>query len=371
MRLSRWMDFDPVTWLIVVLLLAIGLTTIYSTTVDARGGRYVYRQLLAIGLGLLASAAFGLISYEKWLAWAPTLYVGSMALLIGTLIFGHAVSGSKSWLVAGPFRLQPSEIAKLAVILMWARIYGGRHAERLRTHRFSLRDLLSTSAVAALPIGLILLQPDFGTALTFLFPLAVLWFFLRMPWRYWLVLGWVGLMAMPVGWSMLKPYQKARVLTFLKSEAIDPRGAGYQVLQSKIALGAGGFWGKGFRQGSQAQLGFVPERHTDFVLASFGEEWGFVGIVLIFLLYMGLLARWFTLAGRTPDPAGQMLIALVLAFWIFHFGINAGMVIGWFPVTGLPLPLVSYGGSFLLFCLSSVGLVLNVYWRRHEVAARL
>jgi len=371
MRFSRWMDFDPVTWLIVVLLLAIGLATIYSATVDTRGTRYVYRQLLAIGLGLLAGAAFGLISYEKWLSWAPTLYAASIALLVGTLAFGHAVSGSKSWIGIGSFRLQSSEMAKLAVVLMWARIYGGRHAERLRTSPFRLRDLGVTSAIAALPVGLILLQPDFGTALTFFFPLAVLWFLLRMPLRYWLVLGLAALMAVPIGWSLLKPYQKARVLTFLKSEAIDPQGSGYQVLQSKIALGSGGFWGKGFRQGSQAQLGFVPARHTDFILASLGEEWGFIGIVLVFLLFMALFARWFTLAGRTPDPAGQLIIALVLAFWVFHFGVNAGMAIGWFPVTGLPLPLVSYGGSFLLFCLSSVGLVLNVYWRRHEVLSRL
>ena len=365
----RWIDFDPWTPIIVLVLLCIGLTAIYSATYSSRGLSYVKRQLLAVALGLIILAAVMLSNYEWWLTHAHHLYFLAMVLLGLTLVLGRAVSGSRSWLIFGPFHFQTAEAAKLAAALMWARVIGGRPPQRLRTFRFS--DFVLTTFIAAVPMSLIMLQPDVGTAMTFLFPLGVLWILLRMPFRYWLTLAMIFVIALPVGWINLKPYQKERIRVFLGAEKTDPHGPGYQVWQSKIALGSGGLLGKGFQKGSQTQLGFVPERHTDFVLTTLGEEWGFLGVSAVLFLYLFLFLRWYDMALQTYDPSGQVLMVTLAAFWFCHVVVNAGMVIGWTPVTGLPLPLVSYGGSFVIFCLASVGFILNVYWIRRLIQMKL
>ena len=365
----RWFDFDFWTPVMMFFLLVIGLVAIYSATVQSRGLIYFHKQMLWILLGIGVFLLTLFINYERWLIVAPYIYSFAVVALVLTLVFGRRIAGSRSWFVIGPFHLQTAEMAKIAVALMWSRIIGGRPIRRLTQFRPS--DLFLTGGIAAVPMGLILLQPDFGTALTFILPLIFVWILMRMPLRYWVLLALSILILIPFGWRHLKPYQQARILVFMQRDNPDARGPGYQVYQSRIALGSGGLLGKGFQRGSQTQLGFVPERHTDFVLTTIGEEWGFVGIAVILLLFILLFYRWFDLALQTPDPSGQMLIITLSAFWIFHVLINAGMVIGWAPVTGLPLPLISYGGSFLMFCMGSAGMILNVYWVRNIIQMKL
>ncbi len=365
----RWVDFDGWSIILAGLLILGGLLAILSATIQSRELYYFRRQLMWVGIGFIVFLLFLIVSYEKWLRWSIFFYIMSVGLLIATLFFGARISGSKSWLVFGPIHIQSSEFAKLAVSLFLARIIGDRSPDQFRKFRFS--DFLLVTCITGLPAGLILLQPDFGSALTFIAPCLVLWFLLRMPLKIWLSLFLLIALLFPLGWRHLKPYQRARIAVFLQKEGTNVRGPAYQVYQSKIALGSGGFWGKGFQKGSQTQLGFVPERHTDFIMTTIGEEWGFLGVFLVLVFFLLLFHRWTVIAEKTPDPAGKILVLIILSFWAFHFFINVGMVIGWAPVTGLPLPLVSYGGSFMLFCLSSLALVMNVYWFRHIMALRL
>ena len=226
-----------------------------------------------------------------------------------------------------------------------------------------LPDLLKAGALTAVPLGLILLQPDLGTALV-LVPVAVVGAYLAgIQWKHAAVVVLAGVMMLPIGWHFLKPYQKERVTTFLRPED-DPRKSGYQILQSKIAVGSGGFWGKGLGHGSQNQLGFVPVRYSDFILAALAEETGFAGVFVALLLYTALLLRLIQNAQRAKDRAGMFLVMGVAAILSFHVLVNVAMVIGFMPVTGIPLPLMSYGGSATLFVFLALGLVMNVRLRR-------
>lgn len=365
----RFMDLDKWTPVIIFLLIIIGCLAIYSATFQSKGHFYIKRQIIGICVGLIAFLITLIVNYERWLALAPYIYGFSIFILILTLFIGKRISGSKSWLVFGPLQFQSAELAKIAVALMWSRVIGGRPPERLM--QFRLSDFFLSSGLAFVPMVLILMQPDFGTALTFIFPLIIVWMLMRMPLRYWVVVACLIIIVAPVGWRILKPYQKARLMVFLQDEPVDTRGPGYQVYQSKIALGSGGLFGKGFKQGSQTQLGFVPERHTDFVMTTLGEEWGFIGVAVVLFLFILLYYRWFDMALEVTDTSGQMLIATLSGFWIFHTLINTGMVIGWAPVTGLPIPLISYGGSFMLFCMASAGMIMNVYWVRNLIQMKL
>jgi rod shape determining protein RodA len=239
-----------------------------------------------------------------------------------------------------------------------------RFLSEVRTDRLALADLAKIAALVGVPLALILLQPDLGTALT-LIPITLAGAFLAgIKWKHALVLVVLAGLSIPVAWHfVLKPYQKARLTTFLQPEK-DPQGSGYQILQSEIAVGSGGLWGKGLGRGSQNQLGFVPVRYSDFILAALGEELGFAGVFLTLLLYAGLLSRLILNARQAKDRAGMYLVGGVAAILAFHIFVNAAMVIGWMPVTGIPLPLVSYGGSATLFVFMALGLVMSVRLRR-------
>ncbi len=298
------------------------------------------------------------LSHRSWIR-RPILYLIAIIALIAVLALGHARFGAKRWLpILGGF-LQVSELVKLIIIIVLARFFS-----EVRTEQLSLADLIKAAAVVGLPLGLIMLQPDLGTALVLCAAGgrgSVSWRACNgnMPWRFW---RW------PRSWCrwaiiFLKPYQKERVTTFLRPED-DPRGAGYQILQSKIAVGSGGFWGKGLGNGSQNQLGFVPVRYSDFILAALAEELGFAGVFVALLLYMFLLLRLVQNAQRAHDRAGMFLVMGVAAVLGFHVLVNVAMVIGFMPVTGIPLPLMSYGGSATLFVFLALGLVMNVRIRR-------
>ncbi len=351
-------DYD---WWLVALAFAIcgmGLLEIYSATHNSHLAGMQWRQFWWILLGVGCMLVLSRINYHAILDQAPVLYMIGVAALVAVLAVGHTRFGAKRWIpILGAF-LQVSELVKLIIIVVLARFFS-----EVRTDRLALGDLAKAGVLTAVPLGLILLQPDLGTAMV-LVPVAVVGAFLAgIRWKHAVVVIALSAMMLPVGWHFLKPYQRERVTTFLRPEE-DPKGAGYQILQSKIAVGSGGFWGKGIGKGSQNQGGFVPVRYSDFILAALAEELGFAGVLVTLLLYMALLLRLVQNAQRANDLAGMFVVMGVAAILGFHVLVNVAMVIGYMPVTGIPLPLMSYGGSATLFVFMSLGLVMNVRIRR-------
>lgn len=347
-------------WLVAIVLAISGLSIleIRSATHGSHLAGMHWKQVWWICLGLICMLVLSRVDYHKILDQAPLLYLVGISALALVLLAGHTRFGAKRWIpVLGAF-LQVSELVKLVIIVVLARFFSD-----VRTDQLALSDLVKAAVLTGLPLGLIILQPDLGTALV-LVPLAVIGAFLAgIQWKHAAVVIVLGTMMLPIGWHFLKPYQKERVTSFLRPEE-DPRGAGYQILQSKIAVGAGGFWGKGLGKDNQNQGGFVPVRYSDFILAALAEELGFAGVFVALMLYMALLLRLVQNAQRANDRAGMFVIMGVAAVLGFHVLVNAAMVIGYMPVTGIPLPLMSYGGSATLFVYLSLGLVMNVRIRR-------
>ncbi len=351
-------DYDWWLLAIVFAICALGVLQIHSATQRSHLAGMHWRQVWWILLGVACMLVLSRIDYHAILDQAPLLYMVGLVALAAVLAVGHTRFGAKRWIpILGQF-LQVSELVKLIIIVVLARFFS-----EVRTDRLALGDLAKAALLTGLPLGLILLQPDLGTALV-LVPVAVVGAFLAgIQWKHAVAVIALGAMMLPVGWHFLKPYQKERVTTFLRPEE-DPRGSGYQLLQSKIAVGSGGVWGKGIGKGSQNQGGFVPVRYSDFILAALAEELGFAGVFVALLLYMALLLRLVQNAQRANDRAGMYLVMGVAAILGFHVLVNVAMVIGYMPVTGIPLPLMSYGGSATLFVFMSLGLVMNVRIRR-------
>ncbi|HEY6903260.1 MAG TPA: rod shape-determining protein RodA [Candidatus Acidoferrales bacterium] len=355
-------DFDWILLAIVGAISGLGVLEIYSSTHASAMAGMQWKQLMWIGIGILGMFLISRIDYHTLMDQAPALYLVGVAGLLVVLVLGFSRLGAKRWIsLGGLVNLQVSEIMKLIIIIVLARYFAEVHTDRL-----TLTDLAKISALTLIPVVLILKQPDLGTALV-LVPVAVVGaFFAGIEWKH----AAVGLLVLafliPLGWNMrrhLKPYQQQRIQTFLHPEQ-DQRGAGYQILQSEIAVGSGGFWGKGFSKGSQNQLGFVPVRYSDFILAALAEEQGFIGVCVVLLLYLGLILRLVDNAQKAKDRAGMYVVMGVTAILGFHVLVNASMVIGYVPVTGIPLPLMSYGGSATAFVFLALGLVMNVRMRR-------
>ncbi|MGH9713537.1 MAG: rod shape-determining protein RodA [Candidatus Acidiferrales bacterium] len=358
----RVQDFDWPLLSIVAAITGIGVLEIYSSTHASGMAGIQWKQLMWIGLGIIGMFLISRIDYHTLLDQAPVLYMIGIATLLIVLAIGHSRFGAKRWVsLGGGPNLQVSELMKLIIIIVLARFFS-----EVRTDRMSLIDLVKVAVITLVPVGLILKQPDLGTAMV-LVPVALVGAFLAgIEWKH--MAAGVVLIALliPIGWNMrhhLKPYQQQRIETFLHPEE-DQRGAGYQILQSEIAVGSGGFWGKGFGKGSQNQLGFVPVRYSDFILAALAEEMGFIGVCVVLLLYMGLILRLVDNAQKAKDKAGMFVVMGVTAILGFHVLVNASMVIGYVPVTGIPLPLMSYGGSATAFVFLALGLVMNVRMRR-------
>ena len=355
-------DFDWALLAIVFAICAMGMLEIYSSTHNSAMAGMHWRQAIWIGLGILGMLAISRLDYHLLLDQAPVLYLVGVVALLAVLAIGHSRFGARRWVsLGGGVNLQVSEIMKLVIIVVLARFFS-----EVRTDRLTLADLVRVAGITGLPVLLVLVQPDLGTAMV-LIPAAVIGAFLAgIEWKHAAVIAAVLALMIPVVWHMrhhLKPYQQQRIETFLHPED-SPRGAGYQILQSEIAVGSGGFWGKGFGKGSQNQLGFVPVRYSDFILAAMAEELGFVGVMVVLLLYLGLLLRLIDNAQKAKDRAGMFLVMGVAAILGFHVLVNAAMVIGYMPVTGIPLPFMSYGGSSTVFLFLALGLVMNVRMRR-------
>jgi len=355
---SQTRDFDWWLLLIVLSICALGILEIYSATHSSLLAGMHWRQMWWVGLGLAAMLLLSRIDYHTLLDQAPLLYLLGLGALVAVLLFGEVKFGARRWISIAGQTLQVSELVKLTIIIVLARFLS-----EVRTERLTLVDLAKVGVLVGIPLGLILIQPDLGTALVIV-PVAVVGVFLAgLEWKHAAAIVVLGTMMLPVGWFFLKPYQKERIEAFLKPGE-DPRGSGYQVMQSRIAVGSGGFWGKGIGQGSQNQLGFVPVRWADFILAAVAEEMGFFGVFVALMLYMALLLRLVQNAQMANDRAGMYLVMGVAAVLAFHVFVNVAMIIGYVPVTGIPLPLMSYGGSATLFVFMSLGLVLNVRMRR-------
>ncbi len=355
-------DFDWALLAIVFAICVMGMLEIYSSTHNSAMAGMHWRQAIWIGLGILSMLAISRLDYHLLLDQAPVLYLVGVVALLAVLAIGHSRFGARRWVsLGGGVNLQVSEIMKLVIIVVLARFFS-----EVRTDRLTLADLVRVAGITGLPVLLVLVQPDLGTAMV-LVPVAVIGAFLAgIQWKHAAVAAAILALMIPVGWHMrhhLKPYQQQRIETFLHPED-SPRGAGYQILQSEIAVGSGGFWGKGFGKGSQNQLGFVPVRYSDFILAALAEELGFVGVLVALLLYLGLLLRLIDNAQKAKDRAGMFLVMGVAAILGFHVLVNAAMVIGYMPVTGIPLPFMSYGGSSTVFLFLALGLVMNVRMRR-------
>lgn len=340
-------------------LMVIGLATVHSAsselTID-----YLPRQAAWIGIGLMLLLIAFSIDYQHLLAFAWPLYGLSIASLLLILAVGQEAGGARSWLGVGSFGGQPAEFAKLATALILARYLADANLERL-----SVSQTLGAVGLTLVPMLLIAAERDLGSAAMFV-PLAGgMLIVAGLSWRVVLVGLLIALIVGGLVWTFgMYDYQKQRVKTFLNPES-DPLGAGYQLKQSKIAVGSGGLLGRGYMQGTQSQLRFLPARHTDFVFAVLAEEWGFLGVALVLFLYAIYFLNGAEIAMRARDRAGVLLVVGLLSSFGFHVLYNTSMVVGLVPITGIPLPLLSYGGSFMVANLIAMGLILGVDFRRY------
>ncbi|HEY7096937.1 MAG TPA: rod shape-determining protein RodA [Terriglobales bacterium] len=358
--MSRYISYRDFDWLLlafVLLVCGLGVLEIRSATEHSKFAGVHVRQIYWIIGGVLAMFLVSLINYQALLDRVHWMYIAALASLISVLIFGQKYLGARRWIkMPGGMHFQPSEWVKLILILAVAKYFADLHQREL-----SWADFLKAGAIVGVPMLMVLGQPDLGTALTYI-PIALVALFLGgMRWRQAGAVLLVLALCMPLAWHHMKDYQKQRLVSFRDPDS-DPRGAGYHVNQSLIAVGSGGLWGSD--SGSQTHLAFLPEPHTDFIFAAFAEEHGFVGALGVLLLYFIVLMRLTQNAQTAPDRAGTFVVMGVVAVLSFHILVNVGMVVGFMPVTGIPLPLMSYGGSSVLFMFLALGIVMNVRMRR-------
>jgi rod shape determining protein RodA len=342
-----------------LVLTAIGIAMVVSTTAGTPRGDLGGKQILFAALGLVAAGILLAIDYRVLLQYSPGLYGFTLLVLVLLPIFGKRIAGAKSWLKMGGFQLQPSEFARISIALLLAWILENDDRALIRP-----RTIAAVCAAVAAPVVLVLLQPDLGLALTYLPFLAAALFFGGIPGRWWAILIVGGSLAIGGSWFFLKDYQKDRIRTFLDPN-LAARGAGYQVRQARIAIGSGGIFGKGWKRGTQSRLGFLPVRHTDFIFAALAEEWGFAGVAVFLALYGFLIARALALARDARDRGGSILVLLLIFNIAAQALVNVAMNVGVLPTTGITLPFVSYGGSSLVATWCMVGLMLSVAYRRY------
>ncbi len=354
--------FDWVLLLLVVLVAAIGIINLFSATSASANALPAYlKQVYWLGLGLFIALGMCAFDYRHLDYLGFLLYGLSILLLLIVLLLGKTSMGATRWISLGGFNLQPSEIMKIVIIITLARYFSARD----HFSAYSLTELGVPFLLLSLPVLLIVKQPDLGTAMLLIFIGGTITLFAGIRRLTLLCLGISGGAGVFGGWFLLHDYQKERIRTFLDPER-DPLGTGYHIIQSKIAVGSGGFFGRGFMHGTQSQLSFLPERHTDFAFSVFAEEWGFAGSLVLILLYLLIIIWGIYIARRAADKFGMLLALGVVAMLFWHIVVNLGMVIGLLPVVGVPLPLFSYGGTSMITTMIGVGLLLNVSMRRFK-----
>ena len=360
-RYVSFRDFDWVLLIFVLLICGLGVMEIRSATMHTKFAGSHLKQIYWVVAGVGMMFLMSLVNYQALLEQVHWFYIAAVASLMGVMVFGQKYLGARRWIkMPGGNHFQPSEWVKLILILAVAKYFAELHQREL-----AWSDFIKAGAIVGFPMLLVLAQPDLGTALTYM-PIAVMGVFLGgLQIRQTLVVALLAALAIGAVFftprvHLLKSYQKQRLTNFLEPDA-DPQGSGYQVEQSKIAVGSGGLWGG---KGSQTHGAFLPVPQTDFIFAAFAEEHGFVGALGVLLLYFIVLMRLTQNAQTAPDRAGTFVVMGVVAVLSFHILVNVGMVVGFMPVTGIPLPLMSYGGSSVLFMFLALGMVMNVRMRR-------
>ncbi len=349
-------------WPLLLALLALtgfGLLILYSAAGESWD--MMSRQLTRLAIAYLVMIAVAQIPPQTLLHWTPWVFVAGIVLLAAVLVFGDIGKGARRWLDLGLFRFQPSEMMKIVVPMMVAWYLSAKPMPPRPRHVFA------ALALTALPMGLIVVQPDLGTAL--LIGAAGIFVILLtgISWRYLAAFAVFAAAAAPLAWFyFMHDYQRQRVLTFLNPES-DPLGAGYHIIQSKIAIGSGGVWGKGWLNGTQSQLDFLPERSTDFIFSVFAEEFGLVGVIVLFVLYLLVILRGLYIASQAQDCFTRLLAgSITLTFFVYLF-VNVGMVSGLLPVVGIPLPLVSYGGTSMVTLMAGFGILMSIHTHRRLI----
>jgi len=349
-----------IDWLLLVAPIALTVFGCVGINSSAPDGSFVKKQIISLGIGLVMALAIMFTDYRKIvLNIAPFFYAAVLVLLVVVLVVGTKINGNQAWLRVAGFSLQPSEFAKAATILMLA-----RHLSNVRQTTLSIRDILIMAAIALPPIILVLAEHDTGTTLTFGAILGTFYFMGGMR-KLFLAIGAVAVVAGLVGvYPHLKGYQRERIDVIIHPEQADPKGFGYQTIQSVIAVGSGGVTGKGLGNGTQGKLGFLPFAWTDFIAAVIAEETGLAGILLMLVLYLLLIWRFIAVAKASRESAGSLLVMGFVGLITFHILCNLGMVVAIMPIMGIPLPLMSYGGTAVMAMFIGVGLALSVRMRR-------
>lgn len=360
-RLSEIKHIDYLLLIAMLMLLVSGWFILYSASYEehiATGIDYTEKQFVWMGIALIVFFFMLFIDYHFLLNISFIIYGIVILLLILVLALGEKRFGARRWIGIGGFTLQPSELAKLAVVMAAAR-YLVWDIENRRT----LRYIILCGIVLLVPLILIFKQPDLGTTLVFIPAVSVMLFIAGIRWRYISAGGILAAAGAPFVWTLLKGYQKKRIFSFLNPES-DPLGSGYSIIQSKIAIGSGGILGRGWLSGTQNRLNFIPERHTDFIFSVVGEEWGFLGAMVIITLFFIIIASGFNIARKASDTSGRLLAVGIITIFSIQASVNIGMTIGLVPVTGITLPFISYGGTSLVVTMAMIGLLENIYMRR-------
>lgn len=363
MNEEQFKKFDWTLIAICICVFAIGLGNLYSATFNefvGRGLRYWQSQLIWFGVGSAIAVVIMLVHYKILSRFAYWIYFANLFLLVLVLVAGKASLGARRWIGAGGFYIQPSEFMKLSAVLAMAKYF---ETERV-TSGYRLRDLWLPTMMILMPVGLIMLQPDLGTAMIILLTFGSMMLFIKIKKKsILLVLSVVLISAMPIYKWGLKPYQRQRLVSFVNPMS-DPKGSGYNSIQSMIAIGSGEILGKGFKKGTQSQLNFLPEHHTDFIFAVFSEEHGFLGAMVLLSFYVLFFLTSLNIAYVSHDKFGTLLALGIIMIFFWHVFINTGMVCGIMPIVGVPLPFMSYGGSSLITSLIGIAILTNISNKR-------
>jgi rod shape determining protein RodA len=342
-----------------LMLCAFGILQIYSATHGTKWQDAWWKQIVFVGVGLVLMWVVSQMDYHTLVAQVFPMYAATVAMLVITMMLGNRVFGSTRWIRIAGFTFQVSEFAKIVIVLLVARYF----SDLKQGQEVEWKDLTKLGGLVLVPMLLVMKQPDLGTSLTFLPILLCGVLMAGLRWKYLFILVMALLICLPIGYHLLKPYQKDRLASFIDPDR-DPKGTGFQVIQSRIAVGNGGMWGRGVTQGSQTHLGFLPVPHTDFIFSSFAEEHGFVGVVVTLVLYFLFIMQIVQNAQTAGDREGVFICMGIGALMLFHVLVNVGMVVGRMPVTGIPLPLMSSGGSNTISVFLLLGLVNSVRLRR-------
>lgn len=343
----------------ILLLALIGIITLYSA---ANGNLYPWaiKQLIRFCVCFAIMIVLAVVDIKVYMKYSYVAYFLVLLLLIGVEIGGHVGMGAQRWIDLKLFKLQPSELMKITLVLLLAKYFQGCNLQKIE----SIKGIIIPTVMALFPATLIILQPDLGTSLMVLFTTMAIFFVVGVQWWKFALLGVGGLITAPIAWHFMHQYQKNRVLTFLDPER-DPLGTGYHIIQSKIALGSGGVFGKGFLSGTQSHLNFLPEKHTDFIFTMLSEEFGLIGGSFVILLNLIIIAYGYIFAFRTTSYYAKLVIIGLNTNYFLYVFINIAMVLGLLPVVGIPLPLISYGGTVMLSVMASFGIILCMDVNRH------